>query len=110
MLENVKTICIDIYMPYIQLICEFFPNAKIITDRFHTIQLLSRSLTKTRILLMKHHKAHYNKLKRYWKLILKYRYDLDRTEFKARTCFNRWMREVDIVDYLVGIDETFKET
>ena len=108
--KNVKTICIDMYMPYIQLIRECFPNTKIITDRFHTIQLLSRSLNKTRILLMKHNKAHYNKLKRYWKLILKYRYDLDRTQFKPKTCFKRWMREVDIVDYLLGIDETFKET
>ncbi|MDE6475247.1 MAG: ISL3 family transposase [Erysipelotrichaceae bacterium] len=108
--QMVKTICVDMYTPYITLIHQLFPNAKIITDRFHTIQLLSRSLNKTRILLMKQHKQHYHKLKRYWKLLLKYRYDLNMTDFKPRICFKKWMREVDIVDYLLHLDDSFKES
>lgn len=107
---SVKTVCIDMYTPYIQLIKSCFPNAHIITDRFHTVQLISRSLNRTRIHLMNQDTLHYNKLKRYWKLILKNRNDLDVTNFKSRTCFKKWMREIDIVDYLINLDETFKET
>ncbi|QIK58224.1 transposase [Erysipelothrix sp. HDW6A] len=40
---KVETICIDIYVPYIECIQACFPNAKIITDRFHVIQHLSRN-------------------------------------------------------------------
>ena len=35
--KKVKTICIDMYAPYISLIKSCFPNAKIIIDRFHII-------------------------------------------------------------------------
>lgn len=48
----VETIVIDIYSPYIPLIKELFPNAKIIVDRFHIVQLFSRSFNKTRIKYM----------------------------------------------------------
>ncbi|MGX8852981.1 ISL3 family transposase [Amedibacillus sp. YH-ame10] len=107
---SVKTICIDMYIPYIQLIKACFPNAQIITDRFHIIQLVSRSLNKTRIQLMNQDKKNYNKLKRYWKLILKNRNELDVTEFRPRTCFKKWMREIDIVDYLINLDKSFYES
>lgn len=46
--EKVKTITIDIYTPYIVLIEEMFPNAKIILDRFHIVQNLLRALNKLR--------------------------------------------------------------
>lgn len=35
--NKVKTICIDIYPPYIDIIKKHFPNARIIIDRFHII-------------------------------------------------------------------------
>ena len=54
-----------------------FPNAQIIIDTFHLVQLISRSLNKTRIRSMKSNKPAYNKIKRYWKLILKDRNELD---------------------------------
>ena len=38
----VKTIVIDMYSPYISLIKSVFPNAKIIIDKFHIVQLFSR--------------------------------------------------------------------
>ena len=50
---SVKAICIDLYSPYISLIKELFPNASIVLDRFHMVQLLSRALMKTRIQGMK---------------------------------------------------------
>lgn len=48
-----------------------FPNANIIIDKFYLVNLISTSLNKTRIKIMKYDKKNYNKLKRYWKLILK---------------------------------------
>ncbi|MGM9879089.1 MAG: transposase, partial [Bacilli bacterium] len=54
----------------ISLIKVMFPNAEIIIDKFHLTQLISTSLNKTRIALMKKDKKNYNKLKRYWRLIL----------------------------------------
>ena len=35
--KKVKTICIDIYPPYMNMIREMFSNAEIIIDRFHML-------------------------------------------------------------------------
>lgn len=43
---------IDIYQPYIVLIQELFPNAKIIIDRFHIVQSLNRALNIVRVTVM----------------------------------------------------------
>lgn len=107
---KVKNIVIDMYTPYIVLIKTMFPNANIITDKFHTIQLISRALNKTRINLMNKNKANYNKLKRYWKLLLRDRNTLNHYNFQKYTCFNNLTTEVDIVDYLLDLDITLKET
>ena len=37
---------------YVNLIPTLFPNAKIIIDRFHIVQLINRSLNRTRITIM----------------------------------------------------------
>ena len=75
--SRVNFIIIDMYSPYVSLIKKMFHNASIIIDKFHLTQLISRSLNKTRIMIMKKHKNHHRKFKRYWKLILKSREDLD---------------------------------
>ena len=51
--SKVKLIVIDMYSPYISLIKKMFPKAEIIIDKFHLVQLISTSLNKTRINLMK---------------------------------------------------------
>ena len=57
------------------LIGELFPNAKISLDRFHLVQLINRSFNKTRVKVMNEYKnkneRFYNKLKKYWSLLLK---------------------------------------
>ena len=108
--SKVKLIVIDMYSPYISLIKKMFPNADIIIDKFHITQLISASLNKTRIMLMKKDKKNYNKLKRYWRLILKLSDDLDNSKWKRWTCFDKLMTQSDIVDYLINIDEELKET
>ena len=106
----VKYIVIDMYSPYITLIQKMFPNAKIIIDKFHLTQLISRSLNKTRIMVMKNDKKNYNKFKKYWKLILKARDELDFSHWKKFRCFDNLMTEVDVVDYLINSNEELKNT
>lgn len=108
--NSVKYIVIDMYSPYVSLINKMFQNAKIIIDKFHLVQLISRSLNKTRINAMKNNKKCYNKMKRYWKLILKNRADLDGSEWKKFTCFQNLMTEVDVVDYILSENKELKET
>lgn len=73
--KKVKHIVIDIYQPYIHLIKALFPNAKISLDRFHLVQLINRSFNKTRVRIMNQYKnineRYYNKLKKFWSLLLK---------------------------------------
>ena len=108
--KSVKFIVIDMYSPYVSLIKKMFPNAQIIIDTFHLIQLISRSLNKTRIKAMKNNKAVYNKMKRYWKLILKDRKELDYSKWKKFTCFPHFMTEIDVVNYILDQSAELKAT
>ena len=108
--SKVKFITIDMYSPYVSLIKKMFPNAKIIIDKFHLTQLISRSLNKTRIRAMNKDKRNYRKLKRYWRLILKDRNELDFSKWKKYTCFDSLMTQSDIVYYLINTDEELKQT
>ena len=108
--KSVKFIIIDMYSPYVSLIKKMFPNAQIIIDTFHLIQLISRSLNKTRIKAMKNNKAVYNKMKRYWKLILKDRNELDYSKWKKFTCFPHFMTEIDVVNYILDQSAELKAT
>ena len=40
------------YEPYMSLIKQLFPNAKIIIDRFHIVQSLNRALNMSRVHVM----------------------------------------------------------
>ena len=105
--KGVKFVVMDMYSPYIDLIKKWFPNAIIIIDLFHIVQLISRSLNKTRINVMKENKDDKNKYKNYWKLILKSRFDLDTGSWKKFRCFKGLMTEADVVDYLLDKNEIF---
>ena len=69
--KKVKTICIDIYPPYMNIIRERFPNAEVIIDRFHMVQNINRELNKARVKLMNQYKnkkgSTYTILKNFWK-------------------------------------------
>lgn len=106
--DKVKHIVIDMYKPYISLINECFPNSKIIIDMFHIVQLISGSLNKTRIMVMKSDKENYRKFKRYWRLLLTSRFNLNCTIWNKYLCFKNLMTEVDIVDYLLEQSDILK--
>ncbi len=108
--KRVKFVVMDMYSPYIDLIKKWFPNAKIIIDLFHIVQLLTKSLNKTRINVMRQNKEDSTKFKRYWRLILKSRFDLDTSSWKKFRCFKSLMTEVDVVDYLLSKDKFFENS
>lgn len=70
----VKSVILDFNSSYHTFIKRLFPNAKIVADRFHLIQMLNRLITQTRISVMhqfKWNSRNYRLLKYYWKLYLK---------------------------------------
>jgi transposase len=108
--KRVKFVVMDMYSPYIDLIKKWFPNAKIIIDLFHIVQLLTKSLNKTRINVMNENKDDRNKFKRYWRFILKSRFDLDSSTWNKFRCFKNLMTEIDVVNYLLSKDKFFENS
>lgn len=108
--SQVKTICIDMYEPYIQLIHSCFPNAQIITDRFHIIQHINRALNSIRIEVMKDNKKYYSKLKRYWKLMLKDYSNLDTEHYRKFVGYYYHMTEEQVISDLLRLSPELSET
>lgn len=108
--SRVKNVVMDMYKPYLTLIKNNFPNANIIIDLFHIVQLISRSFNNTRIQIMKKDKINYRKMKRYKRLLLKARLDLNSNSWRKYLCFKNLMTEVDIVDYILDQNEELKNT
>ena len=104
--NNVKFITLDLYKPYYKLMHKLFPKAILIPDRFHIIIQIRNALDKTRISLCNKSNHNYNKLKKYWKLILKNEDELDRVNKKYSKCFNKEVSQYDIVQYLINTDTT----
>ena len=71
----VKSVVVDLNAQYIKFIKALFPNARIIIDRFHIVQLVGRALGNARISLMKKmndcHCREYKILKAHWRLFHK---------------------------------------
>ena len=104
--NNVKFITLDLYKSYYKLMHKLFPKAILIPDRFHIIIQIRNALDKTRISLCNKSNPNYNKLKKYWKLILKNEDELDRVNKKYSKCFNKVVSQYDIVQYLINTDTT----
>lgn len=86
--NSVKVVTVDMSGSYIPMIPKLFPNAKIVIDRFHIVQHMSRALNHTRIQLMKlfdKKSLEYRALKYYWKSVLKDSRKLSLNSFRSRT-------------------------
>lgn len=108
--KKVKFITLDLYKPYYSLMHTLFPNAILIPDRFHIIFQIRNALDKTRIGLCKKSNPNYNKLKKYWKLLLKNEDDLDKDNKHYSKNFNKEMSQFDIVQYLINTDDNLNYT
>ena len=103
--NKVQFITMDLYKPYYKLMHSLFRNAILIPDRFHIVLQIRNALDKTRISLCKKSNPHYNKLKKYWKLILKDELDLDKHNKSFSKNFNKKMSQYDIVQYLINTND-----
>jgi len=108
--DKVKFITLDLYKPYYKLMHSLFRNAILIPDRFHIVIQVRNALDKTRIRLCIKSNPHYTKLKKYWKLILKDKRELDKDNKKYQKCFKKEMSQYDIVSYLLNTNEELYET
>ena len=100
--NNVKYICMDMYTPYISLVNSIFPNAKIVIDKFHIVNLVNSAFNQTRISIMNsiQDDSLKRKFKLFWKSLLKYYPDLCQVNYYCQS-FKRKLSSKDKVDYLL---------
>lgn len=53
--HRVKVVCMDMHAPYRKMVRRWFPNANIVTDRFHVIKLINHHFAKTCKLIDEEH-------------------------------------------------------
>nr|WP_208992952.1 transposase [Dolosigranulum pigrum] len=104
--KKVQTVTTDLNAGYIHMIPELFPNATIILDRFHLVQLMVRALDRTRIKVMNRLKKgnntdqkRYRRLKRYGKMLKLKSRDISFTDYKLYYLFGYFTAQM-IVDKL----------
>ena len=107
--DKVKLISIDFYSGYIYLAKKLFKKANIVIDRFHIVVQAYNALNMTRVKLCYKSNPNYNKLKTFWKLIVKNENDLSDIK-KYDNHFKKEVSQKDIVNYLINTDSTLKST
>ena len=100
--NNVKYICMDMYVPYISLVNSILPNAEIVIDKVHIVNLVNRAFNQTRISIMNsiQDDSLKRKFKLFWKSLLKYYPDLCQINYYCQS-FKRKLSSKDKVDYLL---------
>ena len=107
---RVKIITMDMFSPYYDLARQLFPCAKIVLDRFHIVQHLSRAMSRVRVQIMNQfeRKSHeYKAIKRYWKLIQQDSRKLSDKRF-YRPTFRMHLTNKEILDKLLSYSEDLK--
>ena len=97
----------DMFSPYYQLAKQLFPNAKIVLDRFHIVQHLSRAMNRVRIQIMNQFdrkSQEYRALKRYWKDSRK----LSDKRF-YRPMFRMHLTNKEILEKLLSLSEELRQ-
>ena len=108
---QVKYLVMDMNYSYDKLIKRCFPNAQLITDRFHVVQQMTRAFNTLRIQVMKSFDTRtpeYRHLKYYWKHLLKHYDDLSETSFYSRS-LRRWTSSRQLVEQLINYDSVLYE-
>ena len=102
---KVKYLVMDMNASYCQLLKTVFPNAEIVTDRFHIVQHINRSFNQLRVQIMNRFRTShsenqkkYRRLKRYWKLLLKDSTTLEPLKRHYHRLFKRPISQTKIVD------------
>lgn len=107
--DKVEHISVDFYSGYIFLAKKLFRNAKISIDRFHIVIQAYNALNSTRVRLCYKSNPNYNKLKDYWKLIVKNKNELSNRKRYSKH-FKKEISQKEIVQYLINTDLELKAT
>lgn len=107
--DKVKHISIDFYSGYIYLAKKLFKNANISIDRFHIVVQAYVALNCTRVKLCYSSNPNYNKLKDYWKLIVKNENDLSEKKRYSKH-FKKEISQKEIVQYIINTNSELKAT
>jgi transposase len=83
--ESVRHVVIDMCDPYRSFATRFFPNARLVADKFHVLRLLSPAINRRRRLIEGDRRS--AALRR---LLLRSRY---RLEFAERLALDQWLRD-----------------
>ena len=105
--QKVQFITMDMSGAYIPLARKLFPNAKIVLDRFHIIQHLSRAFLKTRIAIMNQFDKKslpYRALKNHWRLFQKDSRKLSLNSFYSKT-FRQTLVPHEIIEKTLNFSE-----
>ncbi|WP_130856914.1 ISL3 family transposase [Lactiplantibacillus mudanjiangensis] len=106
--DRVQIIITDMNYTYPKLVETVFPNAIVITDRFHIVNNVVVGFNQTRIRIMKKFapsNIKYKALKRYWKLLLKPNGKLDISVYRNFTNIHGLNTENSVVETLLGFNK-----
>lgn len=109
--SRVRVITMDMFTPYYDIARKLFPNAKIVLDRFHIVQHLSRAMNRVRIQIMNQfdRRSHeYKALKRYWKLIQQDSRKLSDKRF-YRPTFRSHLANKEVLEKLLSYSQELRQ-
>lgn len=111
--QQVKTVSLDLNAGYINLIPRLFPNAKVVVDRFHIVQMVSTALNMVRIQVMKtvpKTSGEYRFMKREWKVFLKRFEELEAVRPTYHVSVGYYETTVNLVSKCLDLSPTFRAT
>ncbi|VEU80119.1 ISL3 family transposase [Haploplasma axanthum] len=103
-LNTVNTVIIDMWPPYRDVSKKYFPNAKLVIDRFHFVRNFVWALNDIRIRTMNSYKPNssgYKVLKKFHKLLIKNHFNLSYM-FSYNKHFKKFMSEYTIVRDIIS--------
>ena len=110
-LDNVRFVCIDMYLPYKQISRCYFKKAIICVDSFHVVKHINDDLSKLRIRLMKRYPTdsiEYYLLKHWKNLLFDRTLDLD-NEGKYNKRLGYHVNFHQLLDLMLSIDPQLKK-
>ena len=103
----VKSVVVDLNAQYIKFIKALFPNARIIIDRFHIVQLVGRTLGMKK--MNDCHCKEYEILKAHWRLFHKDSSDLEAARSVYLRGVNEYMTQQNALDLIVKNHPQFEK-
>jgi transposase len=112
--STVKSVVIDLNANYQLFIRRLFPNAEIIIDRFHVVQLINRAFDQLRVKILKQqgdkHSRIYKALKINWRLFHKDTEKINRSKTQYFRGLNEYMTQQNLIDLGLSTNSKLKYT